>query len=160
MASVTCGVCGSLSPAGLTECQFCDSQLLVSAPPPNLDPAEPGIRASDDPFVRQFSTNSRRIVLRSKFGLEIDVTVSEVITLGRNPASPISATATDNVSFNHALITMDSSGPYVTDQGSTNGTTVDGRRLEPSLPFSISTGSTIELAKNPAYRLTVEERTP
>jgi pSer/pThr/pTyr-binding forkhead associated (FHA) protein len=111
VAGIECPVCHTNNGPAETYC--CDCGFLLSSQPTEIDginqPRAAGKLVSRD-GAREFS-------------LRIGVN-----TVGRENADILLIDNT--VSRRHATITVDESGAFVNDQGSTNGTIVDGARLE------------------------------
>ena len=80
----------------------------------------------------------------------VEVPAGTSVLLGRDPAESLVAAAFDgceNVSRRHALITVDDAGrATIRDEGSTNGTFVNGDRLLPGTDVRLVDGDTIRLA--------------
>ena len=90
-------------------------------------------------------------VLRISFPAgNVEVPAGTSVLLGRDPAESLVAAAFDgchNVSRRHALITVDDAGhATIKDEGSTNGTFVNGDRLLPGVDVRLVDGDTIRLA--------------
>jgi len=90
-------------------------------------------------------------VLRISFPAgNVEVPAGTSVLLGRDPAESLVAAAfdgCDNVSRRHALITVDDGGrATIRDEGSTNGTFVNGDRLLPGVEVRLVDGDTIRLA--------------
>lgn len=66
------------------------------------------------------------------------------VTIGR--AGENALTVTDrNLSRRHASLSLTDRKIMLTDLGSSNGTKVDGKRIEPNVPVQINTKSKVEL---------------
>jgi pSer/pThr/pTyr-binding forkhead associated (FHA) protein len=81
---------------------------------------------------------------------ELKIPVGQRLVLGRDAGqSPVAATFTqfDNVSRRHATISLDPAGqPRVRDEGSTNGTYVNGERIPPGVDVPLREGDSLRLA--------------
>ncbi|RAY14404.1 hypothetical protein DPM19_15720 [Actinomadura craniellae] len=81
---------------------------------------------------------------------EIKVSVGQHVVLGRDVGqSPVATTFTqyDNVSRRHSTVWLDPSGTaWVRDEGSTNGTFVNGERLPPRVEAPLADGDSLRLA--------------
>ncbi|MER7542500.1 FHA domain-containing protein [Spirillospora sp. NPDC127506] len=90
-------------------------------------------------------------VLRVQFPTgELKVSVGQHLVLGRDAGqSPVAATFTqyDNVSRRHSTVWLDPSGTaWVRDEGSTNGTFVNGERLPRGVEAPLRDGDQLRLA--------------
>jgi ribosomal protein L40E len=89
-------------------------------------------------------------VLRLAFPAgEVKIAVGERVVLGRDAGqSPTAATFTqyDNVSRRHATVSLDDGQPRVRDEGSTNGTYVNGERIPPGVEVPLREGDSLRLA--------------
>ncbi|QFG24856.1 FHA domain-containing protein [Actinomadura sp. WMMB 499] len=90
-------------------------------------------------------------VLRMLFPTgELKVSVGQHLVLGRDAGqSPVASTFTqyDNVSRRHSTVWLDPSGTaWVRDEGSTNGTFVNGERLPRGVEAPLKNGDQLRLA--------------
>ncbi|MFC5754528.1 FHA domain-containing protein [Actinomadura rugatobispora] len=90
-------------------------------------------------------------VLRVQFPTgELKVSVGQHLVLGRDAGqSPVAGTFTqyDNVSRRHSTVWLDPSGTaWVRDEGSTNGTFVNGERLPRGVEAPLRDGDQLRLA--------------
>lgn len=69
------------------------------------------------------------------------------ITIGRRAGNDIVITGDPYISGRHCDITCDASGCYLTDVGSTNGTTVNGTRLEPHQKQLLLDGDAVSIGQ-------------
>jgi hypothetical protein len=91
------------------------------------------------------------VVLRISFPTgNVDVPAGTSVILGRDPAQSLVAAAFgqyDNVSRRHATVMVDDGGrAMIRDEGSTNGTFVNGERLPPGAEARLVDGDQIRLA--------------
>jgi FHA domain/Double zinc ribbon len=91
------------------------------------------------------------VVLRISFPTgNVDVPAGTSVLLGRDPAQSLVAAAFgqyDNVSRRHATVVVDDSGrATIRDEGSTNGTFVNGDRVLPGSEVRLVDGDRIRLA--------------
>lgn len=78
-----------------------------------------------------------------------DIAVTEgVISIGRRPENTVVLTGDAYVSGRHAEIVTDSTGTYVTDIGSTNGTVVNGEKLTPNARLLLKEGDEVHFGQN------------
>lgn len=83
--------------------------------------------------------------LRRESSGEVIALDKQVMVLGRRRARVDIAIAGDTVSKNHALLYAEGAGWALTDNGSTNGTLVDGAPVERYVPVRLAAGSTIQI---------------
>lgn len=77
-----------------------------------------------------------------------DVPITDgTITIGRKPDNGI-VISDSYISGRHAELTTDNTGTYITDIGSTNGTVVNGQKLEPHERQLLLDGDEIQLGQN------------
>jgi pSer/pThr/pTyr-binding forkhead associated (FHA) protein len=71
-------------------------------------------------------------------------------TIGRSVDDPNSLSLDEDtsVSRKHAEISYENNAFYLTDTGSSNGTTVNGQPLTPDAPLRLQDGATIIFGKN------------
>jgi hypothetical protein len=91
------------------------------------------------------------VVLRIAFPTgNVDVPAGTSVILGRDPAQSLVAAAFgeyDNVSRKHATVVVDDGGrAVIRDEGSTNGTFVNGERVMPYTEVRLVDGDQIRLA--------------
>jgi len=151
MAILTCQNCGiGVQPEDLI-CFRCGANL-PHAPYPDDDVPSPTVsqqylRPGDSPQRRQPSM----VVLRIAFPTgNVDVPAGTSVILGRDPAQSLVAAAFgqyDNVSRRHATVVVDDGGrATIRDEGSTNGTFVNGERVQPGGEVRLVDGDQIRLA--------------
>jgi pSer/pThr/pTyr-binding forkhead associated (FHA) protein len=89
----------------------------------------------------------------------VEVPAGTSILLGRDPAESLVAAAFDgceNVSRRHAMIMVDDAGhATIRDEGSTNGTFVNGDRLLPGVDVRLVDGDTVRLAADVTGKVTL-----
>jgi FHA domain-containing protein len=109
---------------------------------------------------QQATGSPRRLRLRDASGLdvELDPEVDEVIRLGRAADNDV-VIASQNVSRYHAQLRSVESTWLVYDLTSTNGTWVDGYRLNSGEPRLVRAGSRLRLGDHD-LEVTVKARTP
>ncbi len=126
-----------------------ESSRTVPAHEPH-DPPSPG-PALGDPFST--SVNGSGVVLELPWGQVVHLGPHSSLLLGRSPECPFSSEMPDNVSRRHATIEVSSVGATVTDHGSSNGTWVDGRRLDVDVPTPIGQTAHVRLGADPAVEI-------
>jgi len=149
MATLTCPACaGRVGPNDLI-CFTCGANLpkvrITDEEPLAVTVAQKAISA--ERAAQKISST----VLRISFPAgNVEVPAGTSVLLGRDPAESLVAAAFDgceNVSRRHALITVDDAGrATIRDEGSTNGTFVNGDRLLPGTDVRLVDGDTIRLA--------------
>ncbi len=88
-----------------------------------------------------------------------DILISEGgITIGRRAGNDILLTNDAYISGRHAQFTCDLMGTYLTDLGSTNGTSVNEERLQPNVPQLLLEGDMIQLGQTKYRFVLVEAR--
>jgi hypothetical protein len=122
--------------------------------------ASPPLASGGDPWANE--SIAVRLAVSSPHGEARIVTVysGDAIQVGRS-VGPFTDLAGDNISGEHALISVGECGVHVTDlgsdgRGSTNGTYIDGRRIPPNDPVAVEDGATITCAKDPPLTIYVE----
>jgi pSer/pThr/pTyr-binding forkhead associated (FHA) protein len=148
MATLTCPDCSAQVGPGDLICFTCGANLpRIQAVPDEPLPITVAQKAMSAERARLISST----VLRISFPAgNVEVPAGTSVLLGRDPAESLVAAAfdgCDNVSRRHALITVDDSGrATIRDEGSTNGTFVNGDRLLPGIEVRLVDGDTIRLA--------------
>jgi pSer/pThr/pTyr-binding forkhead associated (FHA) protein len=148
MATLTCPDCSAqVGPTDLI-CFTCGANLpRVQAVPDEPLPITVAQKAMSAERARMISSAVLRITFPAG---NVEVPAGTSVLLGRDPAESLVAAAfdgCDNVSRRHALITVDDSGrATIRDEGSTNGTFVNGDRLLPGIEVRLVDGDTIRLA--------------
>jgi S1-C subfamily serine protease len=93
------------------------------------------------------ANNAEILHLRIDGGRSIGLTSSQLITgatIGRAASNTI-ALDDDTLSRTHARVDLSGRTLRITDLGSTNGTCVEGVRLQPNMPMQITTASDVRL---------------
>jgi len=124
-ATVACAVCGTGNSALETYCAECG--FLLASSPGAAEPAPPEETAAPE-LVEAGS--GRRFRLRGG-----------VTTVGREGTDILLLDGT--VSRRHAQILRDNGQVTVIDLGSTNGTQVDGARIQPNQPVALAPGAVV-----------------
>jgi pSer/pThr/pTyr-binding forkhead associated (FHA) protein len=151
MAILTCPNCGiGVQPEDLI-CFRCGANL-PHASYPDDDIPSPTVSQQ---YIRSGDSGARRrpslVVLRISFPTgNVDVPAGTSVILGRDPAQSLVAAAFgqyDNVSRKHATVVVDDSGrATIRDEGSTNGTFVNGERVMAYTEVRLVDGDQIRLA--------------
>jgi pSer/pThr/pTyr-binding forkhead associated (FHA) protein len=153
MAILTCPNCGiGVQPEDLI-CFRCGANL-PHAPYPDDDIPSPTVSQQ---YIRQGQESGPRrrppslVLLRIAFPTgNVDVPAGTSVILGRDPAQSLVAAAFeqyDNVSRKHATVVVDDAGrATIRDEGSTNGTFVNGERVMPYTEVRLVDGDQIRLA--------------
>jgi hypothetical protein len=158
VATVKCRSCGSDNAVGDDSCGYCGSPL----PRRKASPAAAGEtataqpdQASDDPFAAAVG-----VTLRLANGRVITLEPGDRLMVGRSQDSPLADICTDNISWEHAFITVRDDGVYLTDSRSTNGTYLNGIRLEPDREYRLAGSTAISLGADPPLQIDVEVTEP
>jgi pSer/pThr/pTyr-binding forkhead associated (FHA) protein/NADPH-dependent 2,4-dienoyl-CoA reductase/sulfur reductase-like enzyme len=117
----------------------------ATAPPSAPPAAPPTAEAPPPPAAPAPSVPTVRLVVEAGpfVGNAFALTPPEV-RLGRDPESDV-ALADPTVSWQHARLTAHAAAWTITDLGSTNGTRVNGERIEPNRATPIDPGAEIRL---------------
>jgi hypothetical protein len=118
---------------------------------PVQDPADLVCVQCRQPLPSQGRRRISQVVLRISFPTgNVDVPAGTSVILGRDPAQSLVAAAFgqyDNVSRRHATVMVDDGGrASIRDEGSTNGTFVNGDRVLPGSEVRLVDGDRIRLA--------------
>lgn len=167
MATVTCRVCQSEADPDDEACGHCGSPLprrRAAAPAPeptrpqaqSRPPAAPPSAASSpagggDPFATGVSA-----VLRVPGARVITLEAGDRLMIGRDQDSPLAALCSDNISRCHAFVGVTDDGVYVADDNSTNGTYLNGSRLEPKRNYPVTGRAVIALGSDPPLHIDIE----
>ncbi len=159
MATLTCPACAAQ--VGFTDliCFTCGANLPKARIGQERDDSIPVTVAQ-----RTISPEARRAISSAVLQISfpagnVEVPAGTSVLLGRDPAESLVAAAFDgceNVSRRHALILVDDSGhASIRDEGSTNGTFVNGDRLLPGVDVRIVDGDTVRLAADVTGKVTL-----
>ncbi|WP_329137281.1 FHA domain-containing protein [Streptomyces sp. NBC_01476] len=168
----TCPQCGApdVRPGQLV-CRGCFVPFSLMAPPPlapetslQSDPQAAPTRILDlgpgvlpDPRPSDACPPARTLRLHFPDGESVPVSPGVRVRLGRDPHLCPAVTflaARRNLSRVHATVAVDPDGSvWITDEGSTNGTFVNERRLPPEHRTALRTGDTIRLAADVTVRV-------
>lgn len=126
------------------------AEQTLLAPPP-VKPASPPEAALSTlaPEPAALSAEEAPIArLRATGGEAQDILISYgTITIGRRTGNSVVLSGDPYVSGRHAEILCDNTGCYLTDAGSTNGTLVNGTRLEPGHKQLLLDGDEISIGQ-------------
>jgi pSer/pThr/pTyr-binding forkhead associated (FHA) protein len=135
-----------------------DDRTLVGTPPIGADavPAHSvgadAVSAPDAPEVE--ATGPVVAMLHNEQGPSPDIAITPVaITIGRRAGNTLVFLNDAYISGKHAEITIDATGTYLTDTGSTNGTFVNGQRLVAQERQLLLEGDEVQLGQT-RYRFT------
>lgn len=159
---IKCPSCQKRHPEGTLFCDECGAYLLAEEGK-QTDPLamegtdwmESSVAPTGPLGSSAASTVSLRFIIVDS-GRQIELPLAREISLGRLDAA--SATFPDidltpdgglekGVSRRHAKITRKGSEVFIEDQGSVNGTFLNGKRLTPYLPHLLRDGDEIQLGK-------------
>jgi S-DNA-T family DNA segregation ATPase FtsK/SpoIIIE len=128
-----------LDPAGTTgRLELCDGQLLTIGGVP--DGCAGGGDTSRGPLSLPWVL---AVVAGPGVGSRVTLTTGRA-TVGRDPACDLTLDH-PAISRCHLAVTLDGSGVFVEDLGSSNGTAVEGRSLAPHRPVRLEPGSGVRL---------------
>jgi pSer/pThr/pTyr-binding forkhead associated (FHA) protein len=109
----------------------------LAAPSPSADSVEPVSGGALVGWLRKID------------GPGEDIAVTEgVISIGRRPENTVVLTGDAYVSGRHAEIVTDSTGTYLTDVGSTNGTVVNGAKIAANDRLLLSPGDEVHIGQS------------
>jgi pSer/pThr/pTyr-binding forkhead associated (FHA) protein len=169
VASVKCRSCGHDNDPGDDSCGYCGSPLprrKTSAAGPTKAEAPVAVQApvaaqptvaaqtaqeNDDPFATRAGAT-----LRLPNGRVITLEPGDRLMVGRSQDSPLADVCTDNISREHAFITVRQDGVFLTDRRSTNGTYLNGSRLEPDREYRLAGPVAVSFGADPPLRIDVE----
>ena len=149
MATMICPDCGvKVQPDDLI-CFRCGANLPHALEPDDDVPSPTISQKFITPLEQRRGISG--VVLRITFPTgNVDIPAGTSVLLGRDPAESLVAAAFarfDNVSRRHATVTVDDGGhATIRDEGSTNGTFVNGDRVLPGVDVRLVDGDTIRLA--------------
>jgi pSer/pThr/pTyr-binding forkhead associated (FHA) protein len=100
------------------------------------------------------------VIIRFGDGRVVKLEPGDRMIVGRSPESPLSRICGDNISYLHAEISVENGRAFIIDTNSTNGTFVDGERLEPGRPKQLAASGVqlVRLAADPPLQLALEVR--
>jgi pSer/pThr/pTyr-binding forkhead associated (FHA) protein len=160
MATLTCPACASrVGPTDLI-CFTCGANLPKGRSALDTEDSIPVTVAqktiSPDQVRRLISSS----VLQISFPAgNVEVPAGTSVMLGRDPAESLVAAAFDgceNVSRRHAMVLVDDAGhATIRDEGSTNGTFVNGDRLLPGVDVRLVNGDEVRLAADVTGKVTL-----
>ena len=158
MATLTCPVCAAqVGPTDLI-CFTCGANLPKVRLAPDEDSLPVTVAQKAMPSASARSISSTVLQISFPAG-NVEVPAGTSILLGRDPAESLVAAAFDgceNVSRRHAMIMVDDGGhATIRDEGSTNGTFVNGDRLLPGVDVRLVDGDTVRLAADVTGKVTL-----
>jgi hypothetical protein len=151
MATLTCPACASqVGPTDLI-CFTCGANLPKVRPIQDREDSLPVTVAQKTVSPEEVRRAISSTVLQISFPAgNVEVPAGTSVLLGRDPAESLVAAAFDgceNVSRRHAMILVDDAGhASIRDEGSTNGTFVNGDRLLPGVEVRLVDGDEVRLA--------------
>ncbi|HLJ57294.1 MAG TPA: FHA domain-containing protein [Chthonomonadaceae bacterium] len=135
----------------LVSSAFSEEQTFAAAELVEPPAAEPPMAA-----VEPVSGGAVVGLLRRIEGAGDDITITEgVITIGRRPENTVVLTGDPYVSGRHAQIVTDSTGVYLEDVGSTNGTVLNGAKVAPNERLPLAEGDELHIG-NSKYRIEIQ----
>ena len=151
MVSLTCPVCAAeVKPEDLI-CFTCGANLPRRRP--DEDPPAAATVMQEYLRPQQASGSISSAVLRLVFPTgNVDIPAGNSVILGRDPAQSLVAAAFDEydeVAGRHAMVMVDDGGrASIRDEGSANGTFVNGDRVLPGAEVRLVDGDQIRLEGN------------
>lgn len=97
-----------------------------------------------------------RATLRLPTGRVITLDSGDRLVVGRGQDSPLADVCTDNISREHAVFFVRDDGVFLQDMRSTNGTYLNGSRLDPDREYRLSGSAAVTFAADPPLRVDVE----
>lgn len=132
--------------------------------PGDLNPNDVPPAAAQSGVVVPPAINDGSIVARLSptTGPGTEITVTEgTLSVGRRPGNTYVITNDAYISGRHAQIETDSTGTYLTDVGSTNGTSVNGQKLAPGERQLLLEGDEVQLGQTKyVFALALDDDTP
>lgn len=158
MSTLTCPACATqVGPTDLI-CFTCGANLPKMRLALDEDSLPVTIAQKAMPDAARRSISSAVLQISFPAG-NVEVPAGTSILLGRDPAESLVAAAFDrceNVSRRHAMIMVDDGGhATIRDEGSTNGTFVNGDRLLPGIDVRLVDGDTVRLAADVTGKVTL-----
>jgi len=158
MGDVICSECGSVMPPKATICPF-DGNRIERTPSPTGGSVQPGPAGTgSDPFAVEVLAVD--LAVRSDLGQRtVRLQSGDRLQIGRE-VGPLTDLCTDNVSGDHAEINVDLGCTEIRDtgrdrRGSTNGTYVDGERIQPNVAVQLQDGTVITCGTDPPLMIRV-----
>lgn len=162
--TVECPHCGEPHPLGLELCLNTSREMpapaatVTDVPTTSVeDPCDADRpRTTGDPFAADGPAAVAGLVrLRFDWGQVVELGDGDMLELGRDPAwCSMASHMSDNISSQHCRIQVRDGVATVTDLRSTNGTFVDGRRIEPLV--AVPMRRDCRLASDPPVLVTLE----
>jgi len=156
---------GSPIPQGVPQPVGSDSTLqfgnvtLRLEGPPTSQPAQ-AVPAETEQTHEEAPPGPPVAELRVVSGHPKDIPIPEgTITIGRRAGNDVVLSSDPFVSGRHAQITASAGVVQITDLGSTNGTFVNGTRLQPNVPTTLSDGDQLTIGQG-VYVLALSAETP
>jgi pSer/pThr/pTyr-binding forkhead associated (FHA) protein len=160
MATLTCPACAAQ--VGLTDliCFTCGANLPKVRLAQESDDSIPVTVAQKTIAPDRAGRSISSTVLQISFPAgNVEVPAGTSVLLGRDPAESLVAAAFDgceNVSRRHSMVLVDDAGhATIRDEGSTNGTFVNGDRLLPGIDVRLVDGDTVRLAADVTGKVTL-----
>jgi pSer/pThr/pTyr-binding forkhead associated (FHA) protein len=164
MANLTCPTCAAMVKPTDLICLTCGANLPRAVA---LDDDQPAQTTIMQEYLRPEDRPSRisASVLRLSFPTgNVEVPAGTSLLLGRDPAESLVAAAFsgyENVSRRHATVIVDDSGhASIRDEGSTNGTFVNGDRVLPGTGVRLADGDVVRLAADATAEVLLPRQEP
>ncbi len=128
-----------------------DPTIAIAAP--LVEQGDTDVHDSSSPDVTAEPQADPVAVLRWMDGPGIDILIpAGNVTLGRRPENTVVLTGDQYVSGRHASISASENRVILTDDGSRNGTFVNGERQQEHQPIELATGDTVKIGQT-TYQL-------
>lgn len=159
MADVTCHSCGASVPVGTPMCRQCGA-VLVGQPPaasPSVVSTHGGVDADVDGEVASRTDSVATYRLTAP-----DVTweVTDTLRVGRDPAWSNVGDDLDErdlVSRRHATFWVEHGDLFVQDEGSTNGTFVNGEACIVGRPHRLAVGDRVRMSSHLQFTVAADD---
>jgi pSer/pThr/pTyr-binding forkhead associated (FHA) protein len=149
----TLEIASSLAAGGNAEATVMANRTVM-APPPDatvMDTGVPALNANAPaPVVEETPVLPTPAVtmLQKQSGPGDDIPIQDgTLTIGRKAGNDIIITEDPYISGKHASLTYDSTGVYLTDVGSTNGTVINGQKMIAHEPQLLFEGDEVQLGR-------------
>jgi len=152
MGDVICSECGNVVPPKATICPFDGNRIERPASSTGARAQSDSAGTGSDPFAVQ--TVAVDLEVSSELGQRtVRLQIGDRLQIGRE-VGPLTDLCTDNVSGDHAEINVGSRCVEIRDtgrdsRGSTNGTYVDGERIQPNTAVPLQDGSVVSCGTEP-----------
>ncbi len=158
MGDLSCSECGNVAPPKATICPICGNRIERAAPSTGSGGQSGSAGDGSDPFANE--TLAVDLAVASNLGERtVRLQTGDRLQIGRE-VGPLTDLCTDNVSGDHAEINVGSGCLEIRDtgrdrRGSTNGTYVNGERLQPNVAVQLQDGAVVTCGTDPPLTIRV-----